>query len=72
MPANLLDRDPYRGRRTGRCGWCKGEYSASCDGCGGTGRRRECMRADCQEFGCGGYLTCYEPALVKKETPDAE
>lgn len=56
--------DIYRGNFVAACKWCGGSGSRDipagpCDGCGGTGQKRECRRADCREFGCGGYGTCY-------------
>ncbi len=57
--------DEYAGRRTRACKVCYGkgrtDHGEECDWCGGTGRKRECLRADCKEYGCGGYGTCYQP-----------
>lgn len=48
--------DKYTGKRAIRC-WHSSAYY--CDRCGGTGWRAECLRADCKEYGCGGYGSCY-------------
>jgi len=43
------------------CHWCQGEgrrRGEVCDGCGGSGRRQRCRRAECQEHGCSGYGDC--------------
>lgn len=63
--------DAYVGRRITTCGWCRGtgrRYADECDGCGGTGKRRECLRADCEEYGCGGYGSCHVNAKPANPT----
>lgn len=45
-----------------RCLSCRGSGkrgASSCDWCGGSGRRKRCYRADCQEYGCSGYGDCF-------------
>jgi hypothetical protein len=57
--------DPFRGTRTAKCRSCGGngrtDHGQECDWCGGSGIRRQCLRSECQEFGCGGHGTCKEP-----------
>lgn len=55
--------DQYVGKREIQCRVCDGKgrnptQGGECDWCGGVGKRRECLRADCREYGCGGYGTC--------------
>lgn len=40
------------------CNWCGGINSTNCDGCGGSGKIRQCLDVDCCEYGCGGYGFC--------------
>jgi hypothetical protein len=53
--------DEYSSRKIRDCQVCdNGRYKPkeTCDWCGGSGKRRKCLRADCAEYGCGGYGSC--------------
>lgn len=51
--------DQFTGPRVIRCWSPRHNREGGCDRCGGTGWRAECLRADCMEYGCGGYGSCY-------------
>ena len=54
--------DKFRGSKIRDCHFCdngRHRSKADCNWCGGSGKRRNCLRADCAEFGCGGYGSCY-------------
>ena len=61
--------DQYTGKRVTRCN--VGKCTENCDHCGGTGWRAECLRADCKEYGCGGYGSCYVTAEQATEMVQA-